>query len=63
MLRHHITKYRDDDEGVWYAVSWLQLDLFGWCWCFSRRRIPIGGGSRKGEPEVSASATCSPYGT
>lgn len=48
-LHHYITKYRDDD-GRWYAVSWLQLDLLGWCWCFSKRRIPIEWGSPGGEP-------------
>lgn len=63
MLHHYITKYRDDDEGRWYAVSWLQLDLFGWCWCFSKRRIPIERGSPEGEPNVSACATCSRCGT
>lgn len=49
-LHHYITKYRDDDDGRWYAVSWLQLDLLGWCWCFSKRRIPIERGSPGGEP-------------
>ena len=54
MLHHYLTKYRDDDEGRWSAVSWLQLDLLGRCGCFSKRRIPSGGGSPEGEPSVSA---------
>lgn len=50
MLHHYITKYWED--GVHYAESWLQLDLFGRCWCFSRRRIATGReGSPEGEPK------------
>lgn len=51
MVRHYITKYWEN--GVHYAESWLQLEIFGWCWCFSRRRIPTGReGSPEGEPKA-----------
>lgn len=40
MLRHYITKY-EEDGGLW-AESWIQLDAFGLCWCFSRKRVRIG---------------------
>lgn len=43
MIHHYITKYYEN--GIQYAESWIQLDLFNRCWCFSRRRIEI---KRKG---------------
>ena len=39
MLHHYITKYKT--EGKQYAESWLQINIFGFCYCFSRRRIEI----------------------
>lgn len=39
MFRHYITKYRED--GVRYAESWLQFNIFGKCYCFNRKRITI----------------------
>lgn len=39
MIKHHITKY--GTEGKRYAESWLQLNLFGKCYCFSKKRIEI----------------------
>ena len=39
MLHHYITKY--EEGGRRYAEAWLQLDAFGRCWCFSRRRVEI----------------------
>lgn len=52
MIHHYITKYWDGRDGAHYAESWLQLNLFGRCWCFWRRRIPTGReGSPEGEPE------------
>ena len=42
MLHHYITKYLDEGDGRRYAVSWLQLNFLGMCWCFSKRRIEIG---------------------
>lgn len=39
MLHHYITKYSED--GVLYAESWLQINLFGKCFCFSKKRIAL----------------------
>lgn len=39
MLCHYITKYREG--GQYYAESWLQLELFGKVWCFSRKKINV----------------------
>lgn len=41
MLHHYITKYTEGEKR--YAESWIQLDIFGRCWCFSRRRIELEG--------------------
>lgn len=40
MIHHYITKYWEDGEH--FAEAWLQINLFGKCFCFSRRRIKIG---------------------
>lgn len=40
MLHHHMTKYIADEKQ--YVTSWLQLNLFGHCWCFSKRTQEIG---------------------
>ena len=41
VLHHYITKYVDEnDERI--VESWLQLNLFGLCWCFSKRRVSLG---------------------
>ena len=42
MIRHYITQYREN--GKRYAESWMQLNLFGLSWCFSRRKIEIREG-------------------
>ena len=42
MLHHYITKYEDLSDGHLYAVAWLQLDFFGFCWCFSERKKDLG---------------------
>jgi len=39
MPRHYLTKYWTD--GKHYAESWLQINLFGRCYCFSKRRMEI----------------------
>lgn len=49
-VHHYITKYRDDNDGRWYAESWIQVDLLGWCWCLSRRRKEIWAPPEAGEP-------------
>ncbi len=44
MFRHHIAKY--SEEGRLYIEAWLQINIFGLCYCFSRRRIEIKQMSR-----------------
>ena len=41
MLHHYITKYWDVDENALYVEAWLQLNIFGYCFCFSRRKKKI----------------------
>lgn len=36
-MHHYITKYVEN--GVKYVESWLQINLFGKCFCISRRRL------------------------
>lgn len=38
-MKHHITKYREN--GKRYAESWLQINAFGNCYCFWRKKIEI----------------------
>lgn len=38
-MKHYITKYTE--EGKAYAEAWIQLNLFGRCFCFWRKRIEI----------------------
>ena len=33
-MRHHMTFYEED--GVRYVESWLQINLFNKCYCFSK---------------------------
>ena len=39
MIHHYLTKYKENDQ--WYAEAWLQINLFGLCFCFSKRRIAL----------------------
>ena len=39
MMHHYITKY--EANGKRYAESWVQVNLFGRCFCFSKRKIEI----------------------
>ena len=39
MLKHYITKYEEENKR--YAESWLQINIFGRCYCFWRKRIEI----------------------
>lgn len=39
MMHHYITKYMED--GKLKCESWLQLNVLGLCFCFSRRVIEI----------------------
>lgn len=38
-MKHYITKYTEN--GKRYAEAWTQVNLFGKCFCFNRRRICI----------------------
>lgn len=39
LIKHYITKYAEN--GKRYAESWLQINIFGKCYCFSKKRIEI----------------------
>lgn len=39
MVKHYITKYEED--GKLYAESWIQINIFGRCYCISRKRLEI----------------------
>lgn len=38
-MRHYITKY--EENGINYAEAWTQINWFGRCFCFWKRRIEI----------------------
>ena len=38
-MHHYITKY--EENGKRYAESWMQINVFGKCFCFSKRKIEI----------------------
>ena len=39
MIKHYITRYEED--GKLYAESWIQINIFGRCYCISRKRTEI----------------------
>lgn len=39
MLHHYITKYKERD--IAYATSWIQLNILGRVFCFSKKRIKL----------------------
>lgn len=39
MIKHHMTDYEMD--GYHYVESWLQFNIFGDCYCFSKRICKI----------------------
>lgn len=39
MIHHYLTKY--EETGKLYAESWIQINLFGRCFCFSKKRIEL----------------------
>ncbi len=39
MIKHHITKFRSD--GIRYAASWIQVNIFGKVFCFSYKKVAI----------------------
>ena len=38
-MKHYITKYREN--GKRYAESWMQINVLGLAFCFSKRKIEI----------------------
>ncbi|CRH18750.1 conserved hypothetical protein [Carnobacterium maltaromaticum] len=38
-MKHHITKY--ESNGAMYAESWLQINMFGKCYCFSKKTTKL----------------------
>lgn len=39
-MHHYLTKYRDEN-GNRKAVSWLQINIFGKCFCLFQKEISI----------------------
>lgn len=39
MIHHYLTTYYED--GKRYAETWMQFNIFGLCFCFSKRRKEI----------------------
>ena len=37
--KHYITKYEED--GKLYAEAWIQINVFGRCYCISRKKLEI----------------------
>lgn len=35
MIHHYMSQY--EENGKKKIVSWLQINLFWWCFCFSKR--------------------------
>jgi len=38
-MKSYITKYKEDEKQ--YAESWLQITVFGKCYCFNKRKIEV----------------------
>lgn len=38
-MHHYLTVYTE--EGIRYAESWLQINLFGRSFCFSKQRYKV----------------------
>lgn len=43
IIKHHLTVYVENNEKK-YAESWLQIDIFGKSYCFSRRKKELAQG-------------------
>ncbi|MEI5991398.1 hypothetical protein A5881_002933 [Enterococcus termitis] len=39
MIKHHMTKYVEDDTK--YVESWIQVNILGKVYCFSKKRIAL----------------------
>lgn len=38
-MHHYITRYTENE--ICYVESWLQINIFGKCFCFSKRKIKV----------------------
>lgn len=38
-MHHYITRYKEGEK--WFAEAWLQINAFGKCFCFLRRKLPL----------------------
>lgn len=38
-MHHYITKYKEN--GRMYAESWIQINAFGYAFCFWKKRIAL----------------------
>jgi len=38
-MHHYITKYWEN--GKPYAVTWIQINIFNWCFCFWQKKIQL----------------------
>lgn len=39
MIKHYITNY--EEKGRLYAEAWLQINVFHYCYCFSKKKIAL----------------------
>lgn len=39
MIKHYLTKYQENNKK--FASSWIQVNLFGKVFCFSKKTIEI----------------------
>lgn len=56
MIHHYMTKYAEG--GTLWAESWIQLNLFGRCYCFSRRKVALRESMDDEHKCVTIKATC-----
>lgn len=38
-MHHYVTKYKEN--GQKYAEAWIQVDVFGYSFCFWKKRITL----------------------
>jgi len=39
MIHHYITSY--EENGNRFAEAWIQINIFVFCWCLSKRKIKL----------------------
>lgn len=39
MIHHYLTKY--GENGKHYAEAWIQINVFRWSFCLSKRRVEL----------------------